>query len=239
MEGKVPAARARLETVLGTGVDNPEVLFLAGKVFAAAGDSDKAIEVLRKNIELDPMNLESYALLGRIYADRAQLNAALAEFDGIAGREPRNVAARMMAALIVHVQGDLENAKTRYLEILKIEPRAALAGNNLAAIYADEGQNLDLAQRLAESAADQFPAHAEVQDTLGFIYYQRHSLGPAIRRFELSIAADPRNAMYHYHLGLAYTRNGEPERARRALKTALSLNPGLTDAQHALASLQE
>jgi Tfp pilus assembly protein PilF len=45
--------------------------------------------------------------------------------------------------------------------------------------------------------------------------------------------------MYHYHLGLAFTKNGEPERARRALQTALSLNPRLTDAQQALASLQE
>jgi tetratricopeptide (TPR) repeat protein len=120
-----------------------------------------------------------------------------------------------------------------------MEPRAAIAGNNLAAIYADDGENLDLAQRLAESAADQFPMHPEVQDTLGFIYYQRHQLGPAIRRFEQSIAADPRNAMYHYHLGLAYTKNGEPDRARRALEAALALNPQMTDARHALASLQE
>jgi Tfp pilus assembly protein PilF len=45
--------------------------------------------------------------------------------------------------------------------------------------------------------------------------------------------------MYHYHLGLAYTKNGEPERARGALQTALALNPKLTDAQQALASLHD
>jgi Tfp pilus assembly protein PilF len=45
--------------------------------------------------------------------------------------------------------------------------------------------------------------------------------------------------MYHYHLGLAYTKNGEPDRARRALETALTLNPTLTGARQALASLQD
>jgi tetratricopeptide (TPR) repeat protein len=239
LQGNVAAARARIETVVDARADSPDVLFLAGKVFAAAGVPEKAVQALRKNIDLDPLNIDAYALLGQVYAERGELATALAEFDRIAGQEPRNVSARIMAAVIVHGQGNLENAKTRYLEILKLEPRAALAGNNLAALYADEGQNLDLAQRLAESAADQFPAHPEVQDTLGFIYYQRHALGPAIRRFEQSIAADPRNAIYHYHLGLAFTKNGEHDRARRALQTALALNPKLTDARHALASLQE
>jgi tetratricopeptide (TPR) repeat protein len=239
VEGRVTEARARVESVLAASADSPEMLLLAGKVFVAAGDADRAVEVLRRNIELDPLGLDGYALLGRIYVERGELDRALAEFDRLVEQEPRNVAARVMAALIVHVQGNVENAKTRYLDVLKFEPRAALAGNNLAAIYADEGGNLDLAQRLAESAADQFPTHPEVQDTLGFVYYQRHALGPAIRRFEQSIAADPRNAMYHYHLGLALTRNREPDRARRALETALALNPKLTDAQHALASLQD
>jgi tetratricopeptide (TPR) repeat protein len=214
-------------------------LLLAGKVFVAGRDLAKAEQVLRKAIELDPLSLETFTLLGRIYAERRELGVARAEFDRIVEQEPRNVSARIMAAMIVHAQGNIEDAKTRYSAILRIEPRAALAANNLAAIYAEEGQNLDLAQRLAESASDQFPAHPEVQDTLGLIYYQRHSLGPAISRFEQSIAADPQNAMYHYHLGLAYTKNGEHDRARRALKTALALNPKLTDAQQALASLQD
>jgi putative PEP-CTERM system TPR-repeat lipoprotein len=239
VQGRVAAARARVEAVMNAGVENADVLFLAGKVFVAAGDSEPAARVLRRNIELDPLNLDTYALLARVYADRGALDSARAEFDRLVEQEPRNIAARQMAALIAHVQGNLEAAESRYLEILKIEPRAALAGNNLAAIYAERGENLDLAQRLAETAADQFPMHPEVQDTLGFIYYQRHALAPAIRRFERSIAADPRNAMYHYHLGLAYTKNGEPDRARRALEQALALNPQLTDARQALASLQE
>jgi Flp pilus assembly protein TadD len=78
-----------------------------------------------------------------------------------------------------------------------------------------------------------------VQDTLGWIYYQQHALGQAIRRFEQSVAGDPKNPIYHYHLGLAHSKNGEIDRARRSLQTALKLNPALTDAQQALASLQD
>jgi Flp pilus assembly protein TadD len=49
---------------------------------------------------------------------------------------------------------------------------------------------------------------------------------------------DPQNPVYHYHLGLALSKNGEPERARRALQTAVKLNPRFADAQQALATLQ-
>ena len=139
--------------------------------------------------------------------------------------------------MVVHTQGHLDEARRRYAEILKVEPRAALAANNLATILADAGENLDQAQALAETAVEQIPASAEFQDTLGWVYYQRHLSGQAIARFEQSVAADPANPVYHYHLGLAYSRNGDQERARASLRRALELNPGFGDAKQALIGL--
>ena len=239
VQGKTDAAEARIDAVRKAGVATPEVLLLAGKVYAIQQDLARSRDVLRQAIELDPLNLDAPVLLGQVLAQLGELDSARAEFDGVIGREPGNLAARLMAALIVHAQGNLRDAKRRYDDLLKIEPRAALAANNLAAIYADERANLDLAQQLAESAADQFPAHPEVQDTLGWVYYQRQVLGQAIRQFERSIAADPDNASYHYHLGMAYAKNREPERARRALQTAVKLDPDHQGAQDALASLRD
>jgi tetratricopeptide (TPR) repeat protein len=232
------AARARLEQVVAAGFESPEILLLLGKVYVAEGEMAKAEHALRRAIAVDPINIEPFSLLGRLYVAQNRLLTAGEEFDALATREPWNLGARVMAAMIAHARNNVDDAKRRYAEILKVNPRVALAANNLAAIYAESGENLDQAQQLAESAADQFPGHPEVQDTLGWVYFKRHALGQAIRRFEESIAADPRNPVYHYHLGLAHSKNGETDRAKRSLQTALKLNPAWTDAQQALASLQ-
>jgi Flp pilus assembly protein TadD len=61
-----------------------------------------------------------------------------------------------------------------------------------------------------------------------------------ISAFEGSIQRDAKNATYHYHLGLAHIKNGDKEKARRALDQVLALNPrfeGLSAAQKALATL--
>jgi tetratricopeptide (TPR) repeat protein len=239
MRGQLGMARARIDAVLAAGIESPEVLLIAGKVSLAARDLANAETMLRRAIVLDPIGIEPYALLGRVYAEQDRLVAARAEFDALAAREPANLWARLMAALITHAQNDVEGAKARYAEILRQQPRAALAANNLAAIHADARENLVQARQLAESAAEQFPTHPEVQDTLGWIYYQQHALGQSIRLFEESVAGDPKNPIYPYHLGLAHSKNGEIDRARRSLQTALKLNPALTDAQQALASLQD
>ena len=84
------------------------------------------------------------------------------------------------------------------------------------------------------------PELPEVDDTLGWVYYKKGLATLAIRSFEESVRRDGKNAMYHYHLGLAYLQNKEKDKARDALKQALTLNPsfdGAADAQKALASL--
>jgi putative PEP-CTERM system TPR-repeat lipoprotein len=239
LQGRIAQARERLDTVMKAGVEGPDILVLAAKVAAAGSRLPEAERLLRRVIDLDPFGIEGYELLGRVLSAQQRLDAARREFEAESANRPGDLAPRMMAALIAHAQNEIDVAKARYQEILKRESHSGLAANNLASIYADAGEQLDVAQQLAESAADQFPMHPEVHDTLGWIYYQRHAIGQAIRHFELSVAADPGNPKYHYHLGLAHSKNGETDRARRALQTALKLNPRLTEAQTVLVSLQD
>jgi len=82
-----------------------------------------------------------------------------------------------MAAMIVESQKQLPEAKKRYSEILQKNPRASVAANNLAWLFAEEGTNLDEALKLAKIAVEVSPERAEMHDTLGWVYY-RKELGP-------------------------------------------------------------
>ena len=63
----------------------------------------------------------------------------------------------------------------------------------------------------------------------------------AVPIFRENVSKSPGNAVYEYHLGLAYAKNGNKEEARQALEQALVLDPkfdGFADAQRVLAGLK-
>ena len=79
-----------------------------------------------------------------------------------------------MLGTILDLQGKKQEAKARYNRALQIDPRAAVAANNLAWIDANtEGANLDVALQLAQTAKAQLPNQHEIDDTLGWIYYKK------------------------------------------------------------------
>ena len=98
-----------------------------------------------------------------------------------------------------------------------------VAANNLAWMYAETGENLDMALQLAQAAARRLPNNPAIQDTLGWIYYKKGLATLAIAPFQKSIELDPKNPVFHYHLGLAHLKNGDslegadcPQRRTRA-----------------------
>jgi tetratricopeptide (TPR) repeat protein len=139
----------------------------------------------------------------------------------------------------VHTNGNVREAKRRYTELLSLEPRAVLAANNLAWIYADEKQNLDFALDLAERATEQIPDYAEAWDTLGWVYQQKQLPVLAVAPFEKAVGQEPGNATFHYHLGMALAGSGDRERARESLQMALKLQPSFADAEREMKALTQ
>jgi tetratricopeptide (TPR) repeat protein len=237
-ENRATAAIARLESRLAATPNRPAVLVLAAKVYVAQRDLAKAEAALRRAIAADATVGEAYGILVDLYREQQRVDAARAEFDALAAANPKDVSARTVSALLLHAQNKLEDAKQRYTEILALDSRAAVAANNLAWIYADEGENLDAGLQLAQRAVDLVPDRAAFRDTLGWVYLRKQLPQLAVRPFEQAVAREPETAVFHYHLGLAYAESGDRARGRDALQRALELNPGLEEAKRGLAALQ-
>jgi len=80
-----------------------------------------------------------------------------------------------------------------------------------------------------------------VSDTLGWIYYKKNVYVKAIGLLKDSTEKLPNNPVYHYHLGMAYVKNGDTALAKQALTRALQGGrdlPGKQEAQEVLATLQ-
>ncbi len=236
----VAGARDRVAARLAQGKPAPALLILAARTYAAIGEPSKAEELLRQGIEAEPSFLPAYGMLAQLYLSQRKLDQARQELDTLAERQTNPVGALTMSGVILQSQARTAEARQRFERAVATDPRAAVAGNNLAWLYAESGQNLEQAVKLAEAAAREMPDVPEVQHTLGYVYFRSNLPALAVPALERALQKDPRNPVYLSQLGLAQEKLGNVAGAREALTRALELKPefqGSNDARAALARL--
>jgi tetratricopeptide (TPR) repeat protein len=239
--GKLPEARALVDSALTSQPKNAWLHIYKARIAKASRDQSGAERALQDALTLDESNLEAYLELTRLYAEAGRLDEVRTQLEAIVTRQPRAVWAHTMIAISFELQNRKKEARERYQKVLDIDPRAAIAANNLAMIYVTEGQNLNAALQLAQTAVQQLPESPETNDTLGSVYMKQDLPALAVAPFGLSVRKDPRNPLFHYHLGLALAQSGEKLKARTALQQALSLGKdfeGEADAKRVLATLR-
>jgi tetratricopeptide (TPR) repeat protein len=239
---KIAEARARVDAWRKEAPADQRMNVLAGRVALAADDIQGAEQILRDVIQADPSQLDAYELLGRALAARGKVAEAVTQYEALAQRSPEAATgARTMTGMLYEAQNDRPSARTAYERVMAEDPRAGVAANNLAWIYADEDK-LDEALRLARVAQDSLRRRPEPEDTIGWIYLQKGLATQAIASFERARERAPQNAVYLYHLGLAYQAVGDTSRARSTLAKALDMSSsfsGAADAKAQLAKLNE
>lgn len=232
-EGRGADAQARLNVALAERSDNVDLLLLASSTAASLGDVDTADSLARSALDIDADALGAYALLGRLYLAGNRLAEATEEFRRLGERQPGSVAVHTTIGMLLQMQGQIDEARNAFERVIEIDAKAAVAANNLAWIYAEHGGNLDIALQLAQTAKAGLPSQPAVNDTLGWVQHKKGLSSIAIGPLEEAVAGEPRNALYHYHLGLAYAGAGDAARARAAFEEARQLQPdlpGLADA---------
>ena len=118
---------------------------LAARTYARTGDSQSAEQLLKRIIQKDSTYLAAYSALGQLYLSQRRLDAALAEFDTLASRDPKPVAALTLSGIILEAQGKPAEARAKYERVMQLDSSAPVAANNLAWMMAESGTNLDQA----------------------------------------------------------------------------------------------
>jgi tetratricopeptide (TPR) repeat protein len=231
LEEKNPArVKSAIEARMQKTPQDPSLLALGAATYAALHDTAHQEEMLRRLIEVAPNNLQAFAGLATLYAQEHKLDEARAGFEALAARMPKLVGPPTMVGVILQTQGKDAEAQKAYEQVLKLDPNAGLAANNLAWMYAEGGGNLDVALQLAQTAKRQLPDLPQVNDTLGWVYYKKDLAELAIPVFESNVRTSPKDPTYRYHLGLAYAKSGQVSKAREAFDEVLRLKPDFHDA---------
>jgi Flp pilus assembly protein TadD len=124
-------------------------------------------------------------------------------------------------------------AVAAYRTALTKNEGVAEAHNNLAWLLADRDFDPVQAQAHARRAAELAPEDPNVLGTLGWAQYKNRLLDEAAVTLKKATKALPDDPMKHYMLGVVQLERGEREDARRAIETALRLDPGFERAAQA------
>ncbi len=215
--GEVGPARVTFSQL--DGKDAEDVQLLEADLLLAEGRYPEAVEGYRQLVSLG--NREAVLRLSVAQLDEGEVDEALTLMDGWLADHPGDLGVAMLRAAGLRRKGD-ENATVAQYEALAASGDPVVL-NNLAWLYMERGD--ERAIETAEAAFALAPDDPDIADTMGWILVRFGQPEKAIRLFNDSIQARPRDATFRYHLGVAYLESGDLNAGRAALEEALALGP--------------
>jgi tetratricopeptide (TPR) repeat protein len=236
-ERRIADARKRVDEALAAHPQDPEYLLLAARVYAADNDAGRAESTFRRALDLDRANEGAALALSDFLNTQHRRDEAKRVLEQALERRPGSVAMQTSLGMLLEQMGRSADAKALYEKIVGRTSRASTAASRLAALYVEQGGNLDVALSLATTAKQQLPDDPAISDVLGQVYTRKNLPGVAVRHLQEAVRAAPDNAVYRFHLGTAYLRDGQIKPARGELTRALQIDPTFAQADQARAAL--
>jgi tetratricopeptide (TPR) repeat protein len=189
--------------------------------------------------DLDNKNSEALIKLGLVRDERGATDQALQTYLDGAKAIPKQILFYQLAGSIYERKQDWEHAKQQYQKVLEIQPDNALASNSLAYVMLEQGGNVDVAFAMAQTARQKLPELPNTADTLGWAFYHKHVYTSAITLFKEAVKKEPDKALYNYHLGLAYAKNGQVALCQQQLDRVIKIDPKFPDLEKLRQALAE
>ena len=163
-------------------------------------------------------------LLAEMQIGDGNLRGAAKTLENVLAHNPDNLRAKFLTGLVADRNGNRMAAADVYREVIARDPTNSTALNNLAYILADT--NPDEALKYVQAALELAPEDASAEDTLGWIYYQKQIYPMALTHFQKAVHKES-TAVRKLHLGMAYSKLGEPALAQQNLLEAAKLDPAV------------
>jgi tetratricopeptide (TPR) repeat protein len=208
-----------------------------GLLLMANGDAAQARIAFTTAKQLEPGFLGVDLPLVQVDVAEGKLDSARQRLEAILVSDKGNLTARRWIGNIEAMRGDMNKAIEHFQQVVASDPNDAQAANNLAYLLTEYRNDNDMALKYAQKAVELEPATPEFSDTLGWVLYRKGLYDPAIKYLERA-SSNPRNVVWKYHLAMAYTKGGDPQRGRTTLEAALKINANVPEAKAAKELLQ-
>lgn len=198
-------------------------------------DVAHAEAALTRAVQLDPHNVDGWLKLVQVQAVHDSVDRAMATCRKALVISPDEAGYYLLLGELYVSKQDWDPARQAFQKVLSLRPQNPAASNDLAYVMLQTGDNPDIAMPLAETARRGMPDSPQAADVMGWVLYKKGAYRSAIDQFleALKLGAKAKsgeNATVHYHLGMAYEKNGQAALAREHLERVLKINPNYSAA---------
>lgn len=238
-QGRIGDAIKEFEKAIQREPERRDLKLYVANLYKRAERYDDAIKIYQMLLDKEPKNPDLLFREAETLRLKGDLNASMENFRKCSQAAPADTTCLTLLAMILQGTGRDDQAKPIYEQILKIQPDAPVALNNLAYIKAQEGVDLDQALTMAQRAVQRAPGSLDLNDTLGWVYIKKNLSENAVHIFSDLVQKDPKNPTFHYHYAMALAQKGDKPSAKREYETALQDKPSKAEEQAIHEQLQK
>jgi protein O-GlcNAc transferase len=227
--GQFAQAEALYQLVLQALPNQPEALRLYGLLQLDQGNAQRATELLDRAVKFMPDDVQARIDLAKAYSamgDSVSAEASLVDATRLDTKCPE---ARLNLCRIALQNGQLDEAITRYQNLLLDFPDAAIAHGELGEVFVRKN-DFDSAVLHLKELVRQAPSDANAHSLLGSVLTSIGQIKEAAAHLERAVSLDPRNVDAFANLGATLMCDPKQlEAAQRAIETAIRLAPNDAD----------
>jgi tetratricopeptide (TPR) repeat protein len=222
--GRYNDAQEEIEQALRINPDFLELWIYLGFVLIDKRDYEKAQAVFAEAGHRGANPSEVYYLLGFCSELEGRPVDAYHDYRKALGLDPKNLSVLQALANFCDRQNRQQEAFVLFQRIMALDTLNSTALNYVGYTYAERAESLDYALTLIDRALELEPDNGYIIDSRGWVFYQQGLYDEA--RVELERANRIiEDRVILEHLGDAYQKLGDFDRARELYEKALTLDP--------------
>lgn len=222
-------AKALYEQVLRKEPGQFAALQGLGVIALQEGDSEAAVDLLRKALALSPDSAEVHKSLGSAFKMQGDMDAAVESFQRAISLRPGYAEAHNNLGNVLKDRGDLDAAEESYRRAISARPNYANALNNLGAVLADKGKAGE-AIACYQKAIKLNPNFAQAYNNMGVVLAKTEQRDEAIEFYHKAIALNPAYHEALNNLGVVLVEVGRVEEGVACYEKAIGLKGDYVEA---------
>ncbi len=182
---------------------------------------DEAIVYLESIVAQNKNNVEFLLYLGSLYEEKKMFAEAAEILNRGLSMEPENTKLRFRLGVVYDKWGKKDACIEEMKVVIRQDPKDHHALNYLGYTYVDLGVHLKEAESLIREALSQKPDDGYITDSLGWVFFKTGRYQEAVDTLERANELVRDDPVILEHLGDAYRKVGEPEKAVKTYRESL------------------